>query len=103
MHYNRKQRYASWVDQKNIVVGMKNRETGQTTAKVVPDRTRKLLQRFSTERIKDGEAVLTADHSSYRGMSMHKFVNHAGWKFVHGKIHVNGMERRKGRRSSGNP
>ena len=31
MHYDRKQRYDSWVDQKDIVVGMKNRETGQIT------------------------------------------------------------------------
>ena len=23
---------------------------------------------------------------------MHKFVNYAGWKFVNGDIHVNGME-----------
>ena len=52
MHYDRKQRYASWVDQKEIVVGMKNRETGQITVKVVPDRTREVLQRFIHERIK---------------------------------------------------
>ena len=23
---------------------------------------------------------------------MHKFVNHSGWQFVNGEIHVNGME-----------
>lgn len=92
MHYDRKRRYASWVDQKEIVVGMKNRETGQITAKVVPDRTKEVLQRFIHERIKDGTVVLTDDHSSYRGMPMHKFVNHAGWKFVDSEIQVNGME-----------
>ena len=92
MHYERKQRYETWAQQKEIIVGMKNRETGQITAKVVPDRTRKELQEFIHERIKDGTVVLTDDHSSYRGMPMHKFVNHSGWQFVNGEIHVNGME-----------
>ena len=92
MHYDRKQRYGSWVEQKEIVVGIKNRGTGQISAKVVPDRTREVLQRFIHERIKDGTVVLIDDHSSYRGLPMHKFVNHAGWKFVDGEIHVNGME-----------
>ena len=92
MHYDRKKRYASWHDQKEIIVGMKNRETGQIIAKVVPDRTREVLQRFIHERIKDGTVVFTDDHSSYRGTPMHKFVDHSGWKFVDGEIHVNGME-----------
>ena len=65
---------------------------GKSPAKIVPDRTRAVLQRFIHERIKDGTIVYTDDHSSYRGMPMHKFVNHSGWKFVDGQIPVNGME-----------
>ena len=95
MHYDRKQRYDSWHQAKTIVAGIKNRETGQITAKVVPDRTAATLQRFIKERVEDGTVVYTDDHTAYKGMPNHDSVNHNKWNFVDGDVHTNGMENLK--------
>ena len=94
MHYDRKQRYGSWAEQKTYVVGMKNRETGQVTAKVVPDRTEATLKGYIRERTKEGTHTFTDDHGGYQGLPLplHKTVGHNKWQYVDGETHINGME-----------
>ena len=66
MHHDRKQKYDTWHQAKRIVAEIKNRETGQVTAKVVSDRERATLQRYVKARVEEGATIYTDDHKAYQ-------------------------------------
>ena len=77
---------------KTAVVGIKDRETNQTQAKVASDTTAKTLQGFLLENTDDGTTVYTDDHISYTGLPKHDTVKHSVGEYVKGQAHINGVE-----------
>ena len=79
---------------KTAVAGIKDRDSGQVVAKVVPDTTKKTLQGFVRDHVAEGTEVFTDDHLSYRGMVdvEHKAVKHSVGQYVEGEIHTNSLE-----------
>ena len=79
---------------KTIVVGMKDRETNEVRAEVVPDTTKPTLQEFVREHAEPGATLYTDEHGSYAGMPEfeHEAVNHSVGEYVDGMAHTNGME-----------
>ncbi len=78
---------------KTAVVGVKDRETNQVAAKVVPDTKAKTLQGFVEERTDPTAQVYTDDAKGYVGIRRrHESVRHSAGQYVRGDAHTNGME-----------
>ncbi|MDE0307101.1 MAG: IS1595 family transposase [Albidovulum sp.] len=77
---------------KSIVIGMKDRDTKQIRAKVIPDTKKETLHKFVNENSRADMPVYTDENQSYRGLSGHESVNHSVGKWVDGQAHTNGME-----------
>ena len=78
---------------KAVVAGVKNRETNQVVAKVVPDTRSKTLQGFVTDHTEETAQVYTDDGSAYIGIDRnHASVNHSAGEYVRGMAHTNGIE-----------
>ena len=82
---------------KSIVVGIKDRETNQIVAKVVPDTTKATLQGFIEDTRSTDAPVFTDEHSSYQGLSGHVWVNHSSKQWTVSSAldhlaHTNGVE-----------
>ena len=78
---------------KTVVVGVKDRETSQVAAKVVPDTKAKTLQGFVEERTEPTAQVYTDDAKGYVGIRRrHESVSHSAGEYVKGKVYTNGME-----------
>jgi transposase-like protein len=78
---------------KAIVAGVLQRG-GEIRAVVVPDTRRTTLQAGIRENVEKGSAVYSDSLHSYSGLDdeyMHEVVDHAE-KYVHGQVHVNGVE-----------
>ena len=82
---------------KTAVVGIKDRETNQIQAKVVPDTTKDTLHGFIEQTRSTDVPVFTDEHSSYQGLSNHFWVNHSSkvWTVattINHLAHTNGVE-----------
>lgn len=78
---------------KAIVAGVKDRETNQVVAKVIPDTTAKTLQGFVEGHTEAAAQVYTDDGRGYVGIDRaHESVNHSAGEYVPKMAHTNGIE-----------
>ena len=77
---------------KAIVVGIKNRKTGEVRASVVPNTARETLQGFVRQHVKADLKKYTDEAVAYKGLLNHDAVQHSIGKWVDGLAHTNGME-----------
>ena len=78
---------------KTIVAGVRDRETNQISAAVVPDTTAKTLSAFVEDRTAPEATVYTDEHSAYLHVRRrHETVRHGVGEYVRGKAHTNGIE-----------
>lgn len=77
---------------KEIVVGIKDRETNTIRAKVVDDTKKETLHSFIAENVAVDADKFTDENRSYQGLNNHKAVNHSVGKWVNEMAHTNGLE-----------
>ena len=78
---------------KAAVVGMKDRETNQVKAQVVPSTDKPTLQGFVTENTTPDTVVYTDEASAYSGLPReHVAVKHGVGEYVREQAHTNGLE-----------
>jgi transposase-like protein len=81
--------------QKAIVAGMRDRETRQVRAKVIPNTNRETLQNMILENVDKKSTVYTDASQSYYKLAekdfVHDTVNHLQ-EYVRGQVHTNGIE-----------
>ena len=78
---------------KTAVAGVKDRETNQVAARVVPDTTAATLQEFVEEHSERDAMVYTDEASAYVGIDRrHERLNHSAREYVNGMAHTNGIE-----------
>lgn len=81
---------------KAIVAGVKDRETGRITARVVPDTKASTLTSLVAEHAEPGAQVFTDEARGYLPLSRmgfdHSVVRHSVSEYVDGMAHTNGME-----------
>ena len=78
---------------KTEVLGMLDRK-GEVRATVIPNRKRPVLHGEINKHVEPGSAIYTDDFMSYVGLPehfAHSVVDHAK-RYVHGKVHTNGLE-----------
>ena len=72
---------------------MKDRETNQVRAKVIPDTSARTLQGFVEGHTEDTAQVYTDDGRGYVGLGRpHESVNHSAREYVRDMAHTNGIE-----------
>ena len=85
----------SQVTNKTVVMGMRDRETRQVRAKVIPDVNRETLQNEILDNIEKKSTVYTDAASGYYRLGRHDFVhevvNHME-EYVRGQVHTQGIE-----------
>ena len=75
------------------VAGVKDMETNQVVAKVIPDTTAKTLQGFVEGHTEAAAQVYTDDGRGYVGIDRaHESVNHSAGEHVRDMAHTNGIE-----------
>jgi transposase-like protein len=81
--------------QKAIVMGMRDRETRQVRAKVIPNTNRETLQNLILENVDKKSTVYTDSAQGYYKLAekdfVHDTVNHLQ-EYVRGQVHTNGIE-----------
>ncbi len=79
---------------KSTVIGMKERESNQVTAKVIENTKRPTLHGFIEDNASHGATVYTDDFKSYEKLDgyEHGTVRHSVGEYVDEQIHINGME-----------
>ena len=77
---------------KSIVVGLKNRDTGEVRVSVVSNTDRETLQGFVRQHVKADIKKYTDEAIAYKGLLNHEAVQHSIGKWVDGLAHTNGME-----------
>jgi transposase-like protein len=81
--------------QKAIVAGIRDRETRQVRAKVIPNTNRETLQNMILENVDKKSTVYTDAAQSYYKLAekdfVHDTVNHLN-EYVRGNVHTNGIE-----------
>ena len=78
---------------KIAVVGAKDRETNEITARTAYRTDKATLQGFVHDSTEPGSTVYTDEHSGYSGMLReHETVKHSVSEFVNGMAHTNGIE-----------
>ncbi|MYI68552.1 MAG: IS1595 family transposase [Boseongicola sp. SB0673_bin_14] len=78
---------------KTVVVGMKDRESGKVTAKVVQKTDAGTLQGFIADHVDEDAKVYTDEAKAYKGMPFdHEAVNHSVSEYVREQAHTNGIE-----------
>ncbi len=78
---------------KVAVVGVKDRNTGRVSARVVKRTDADTLHVFVRERVALGATVYTDDAKAYRGLPYrHRTVRHSVGEYVDGMAHTNGIE-----------
>ena len=78
---------------KTAVVGVKDRDTNQVSARKAGATNREALQGFVAGHAAPGATVYTDDNAAYRGMPFrHEAVNHSAGEYVRGMAHTNGIE-----------
>lgn len=81
--------------QKAIVAGIRDRETRQVLAKVIPNTNRETLQNMILANVDKKSTVYTDQSQSYYKLAekdfVHDTVNHLN-EYVRGEVHTNGIE-----------
>ena len=77
---------------KTAVAGVKDRETKQIRAAVVPATDKATLQEFVSEHVKPEAQKFTDEATAYEGLTNHKACRHSVGAYVDGQVHTNGME-----------
>lgn len=78
---------------KTAVVGIKDRDTNEVTAKVVKRTDAQTLQGFVVEHVDKDAEVYTDDAHAYKGIPRkHGVVRHSVGEYVKRQVHINGME-----------
>ena len=80
---------------KAAVIGIKDRETKEVQAEVIPSTDAKSLQSFVRNHAKEGSVVYTDEHGSSVGLASsftHEPVNHSAGEYVSDMAHTNGIE-----------
>ncbi len=77
---------------KTAVAGVKDRVSGQVSARVVERTDGATLKPFVRSRIAQEADVYTDDHGAYRGLENHETVAHSIGEYVNGQAHTNGIE-----------
>ena len=78
---------------KTVVVGMKDRESGKVTAKVVRSTDKPTLQGFIADHVDEDAKVYTDEAAACQEMPFdHGSVNHSVKEYVHEQAHTNGIE-----------
>ena len=92
-HSSKKHRVAGAVG-KVPVVAVRDRESSQIRAAVVPDTTKPTLQAFVGAFTGEGTVVYTDEHRSYIGLPgvEHIAVKHSAGEYVRGQASTNGVE-----------
>ncbi len=91
--HNSKRSHTRGPSGKEVVVGMKDRNTNKVIAKAVPERTKEELQGFISANVSQKAMVYTDDHRSYIGLPFeHESVNHSVGEYVRDMAHTNGVE-----------
>jgi transposase-like protein len=90
----RGQPIAGW-SQKAIVMGIRDRETRQVRAKVIPNVNRETLQNEILKNVEKKSTVYTDQSQGYYNLEQREFihdtVNHLH-EYVRGQVHTNGIE-----------
>ncbi len=77
---------------KTPVAGVKDRATGQVSARVVPDTKKATLQPFVESHLEAGALVYTDEWWGYRDLPNRQSVRHGVGQWVDGMAHTNGLE-----------
>ena len=79
---------------KTAIVGAKDRNTKQVSAKVVPNSKGETLLRFVRDTVVPEAEVYTDDSPAYHGLAdySHDSVNHSAHQYTKGQVHTNGIE-----------
>ena len=78
---------------KAVVLGAKDRATGQVTARVAPNSTRKTLHGFVAKTADKDATVYTDEFPAYEGLPFaHEAVKHKVGEYVRGRAHTQGIE-----------
>ena len=77
---------------KTAVLGAKDRETKQVTAKVIDRTDRPTLRGFVDDHAAPEAKVFTDGSSAYKGRPNHEAVSHSVGEYVRGDVHTNGIE-----------
>ena len=91
-HSSKKLRAGRGTVGKTPVAGVKDRETNEVSAAVVPGTDGPTLKGFVRDRMADGAAIFTDEASAYMGLPNHQSVNHGVGEYVDGMAHTNGIE-----------
>ena len=93
-HSNKKLRAGRGPVGKTAVVGAKDRETGQITARPIPFTDREDLQGFVVDATEVGSVVYTDEAKAYEGMPhrVHWAVKHSAGEYVKNMASTNGIE-----------
>ena len=78
---------------KTAVLGAKDCESNQVSAKVVAKADKPTMQGFVIDRTAPGATVYTDTAAGYQGLPFaHETVNHSVGEYVNGMAHTNGIE-----------
>ena len=91
-HSNKKLRAGRGPAGKTPVAGVKDRETNEVSAAVVPRTDGVTLKAFVLDRTAEDAAIFTDEARAYMGLPNHKAVNHGAGEYVDGMAHTNGIE-----------
>ena len=92
-HEGKKKKLGRGTVGKSIVAGVKDRDSGLVSAKVVTNTKKKSLHGFIPDHADFMATVYTDSHSAYQGMPFeHESVKHGVKEYVRNQAHVNGME-----------
>ena len=76
-----------------VVVGMKDRDSGKVTAKIVQKTDAATLHGFIADHVGEDVTVYTDEARAYKGMPFdHECVNHSVSEYVRDMAHTNGIE-----------
>ena len=92
-HGNKKLKAGRGTVGKTAVVGVKDRETGKVSAKVVASTDKTTLQGFVADNTDPDAEVYHDDAAAYQDLPFsHAAVKHSINEYVNGKVHVQGIE-----------
>ena len=79
---------------KEVVIGVKDRETNEVAARRISQTDAKALRGFVREHLDPGATLYTDEAHAYKGMPefTHEAVNHGVGEYVRDMAHTNGME-----------
>ena len=94
-HSDKKLHIGGGVGGKAVILGARERRTGEVRVAHVASARKGALQGFIREYVKRGSHVYTDDHKSYKDLEggyRHRTVTHSIGQYVDGDTHTNGIE-----------